>query len=348
MNSSLFRAAAWAMVLSGALVLPACRTQQPRPEPPTAATVQHELPEALPHWVEEPAGPERLHQIELWLVEQDPERHGYWQTEAQLQLSIGRLDEARRAVAADKTSLKDAALAARVRTARGALEEISKDTSADESQQKRAGDALGRADKLLADLGQSKFALGLPIIARSSWGALPAKPALMIKNSGGWKKITVHHSAEAEPAPLDGSASSSAAALRQIQRSHLKSKMPPWGDIGYHYLIDPEGRVFQGRDLAWQGAHAKGDNNIQNIGICLLGNFDEEKPTSAALESLRKLLDNLRRTYGIPRSEVHKHADFRSTDCPGKFLKPWVEAYQRGGTTNEKSGAPVSASAKRK
>jgi len=162
----------------------------------------------------------------------------------------------------------------------------------------------------------------------------------MIKNSGGWKRITVHHSAEAEPAPLDGSAESSAAALRLIQRSHLKGKTPPWGDIGYHYLIDPEGRVFQGRDLVWQGAHAKGDNNVQNIGICLLGNFDDEHPTEAALESLRKLLDELRRTYKIARSEVHKHAEFRNTDCPGKFLRPWVDAYRQGASER------VSATAK--
>jgi N-acetyl-anhydromuramyl-L-alanine amidase AmpD len=152
----------------------------------------------------------------------------------------------------------------------------------------------------------------------------------MIRNTGGWKRITVHHSAEAEPAPLDGSAESSAAALRLIQRSHLKSKMPPWGDIGYHFVIDPAGRVFQGRDMAWQGAHAKGDNNVQNIGICLLGNFDEEHPSAAELASLRQLLDGLRKTYHIPRSEVHKHSEFRNTDCPGKFLKPWVDEYQKG------------------
>ncbi len=347
MKSSLLRATAL-VVLVPALFLPsACRTQTPRPEAPPMASLSHDTPDPLPRWAELPAGEERLHQIELWQVEQDPSLRGYWQIEAELQLGTGRLDEARRTLSADKTRSKDAALATRVRNARGSLEKVAKDPAADESQQKRANDALGRADKLLADLGQGKLLLGVPVIARSSWGALPAKPALMIKNSGGWKKITVHHSAEAEPAPLDGSAESSAAALRQIQRSHLKSKMPPWGDIGYHFLVDPEGRVFQGRDLAWQGAHAKGDNNIQNIGICLLGNFDEEKPTSAALESLRKLLDNLRRTYNIPRSEVHKHADFRSTDCPGKFLKPWVEAYQRGGNSAP-SSLPVNATAKRK
>ncbi|MBK7642004.1 MAG: N-acetylmuramoyl-L-alanine amidase [Planctomycetes bacterium] len=243
---------------------------------------------------------------------------------------MGRLQEVQQEVRRGGASSQSALQASRVRNARTALEKIAHEDSADESQQKRAQDSLASADTLLAQLGQSRKTTGVPVIARAQWGAAPARAALMIKNSGGWKKITVHHSAEADPTPLDGSAASSAAALRQIQRSHLKGKTPPWGDIGYHYLIDPEGRVFQGRDLAWQGAHAKGDNNIQNIGICLLGNFDEEKPTQAALDSLRKLLDDLRRTYRIPRSEVHKHADFRSTDCPGKFLKPWVEAYRKG------------------
>jgi hypothetical protein len=230
----------------------------------------------------------------------------------------------------DRNPAQDALFASRTRNARTALEKIAHDESADPGQQQRAQDALVRADRLLAQLGQPRSALGVPLIARAKWGALPARPALMIRNTGGWTRITVHHSAEAEPAPLDGSAESSAAALRQIQRSHLKGKTPPWGDIGYHFLIDPEGRIFQGRDLAWQGAHAGGDNNVQNIGVCLIGNFDQEHPATAQLESLRKLLDNLRRTYRIPRTEVHKHLDFRSTDCPGKYLTPWVDEYRKG------------------
>ena len=112
-----------------------------------------------------------------------------------------------------------------------------------------------------------------------------------------------------------------------MQKSHMESKSPRWGDIGYHFLIDPAGHVFQGRDLVWQGAHAEGDNNIQNIGICLIGNFDEEQPSKAALESLRKLLDSLRKTYSIAKSAVLGHQDLKSTRCPGRHLEPWVRSY---------------------
>jgi hypothetical protein len=330
MNLSLLRATTLVLGLLAIVGAAGCRAQSARAPTPPLATTMHDAPEALPSWVEEPEGAERTHKIEMWLGEQDPARRDYWQVQAELELAIGKLESVQHEVKNDRNPTQDALFASRTRNARTALEKLAHDEAANASQQQRAQDALSHADRLLAQLGQPRTSIGVPLIARAKWGAMPARPALMIKNTGGWKRITVHHSAEADPTPLDGSAESSAAALRQIQRSHLKGKSPPWGDIGYHFLIDPQGRVFQGRDLAWQGAHARGDNNVQNIGICLLGNFDEEHPTKDALESLRKLLDTLRKTYHIPRGEVHKHAEFRNTDCPGKYLKPWVDEYRKG------------------
>jgi N-acetyl-anhydromuramyl-L-alanine amidase AmpD len=87
--------------------------------------------------------------------------------------------------------------------------------------------------------------------------------------------------------------------------------------------------VFQGRDLVWQGAHAAGSNNVQNIGVCLIGNFDDEKPSAAALDALERLLDDLRKKHGIARSQVLGHGDLKKTDCPGKNLEPWVKRYSR-------------------
>jgi len=330
MNFSLLRASTLVLTLLALAALAGCRAQSVRAPTPALSNAPVDTRAALPSWVEEPPGEERMHKIEMWLGEQDPFQRGFWQVEADLELGLGRLDSVQREVKSDRNPKQDALFASRTRNARATLEKLTHDPAADEGQQQRAQTGLARAERLLAQLGQPRAALGVPVIARASWGALPALPARMIRNTGGWKKVTVHHSAEAEPAPLDGSAESSAAALRLIQRSHLKSKMPPWGDIGYHFVIDPAGRVFQGRDLAWQGAHAGGDNNVQNIGVCLIGNFDDEHPAAAQLESLRKLLDNLRKTYRIARGEVHKHLDYRNTDCPGKFLTPWVDDYRRG------------------
>ena len=114
------------------------------------------------------------------------------------------------------------------------------------------------------------------------------------------------------------------------QRGHL-NKPEGWGDLGYHFMIDPEGRIFEGRRLVWRGAHVGGMND-HNLGICLMGNFDEIRPTAAAISSLERLLDDLRAQNGIPRSAVTWHRAWPSanTVCPGDNLEPYVRRYRDG------------------
>ena len=165
------------------------------------------------------------------------------------------------------------------------------------------------------------------IIERRRWEAAPANPARLDRNDGVWRYVTVHHSAEPNPPRLSGTLEDSAAAVRRIQSAHVKGEGN--GDIGYHYLIDPFGRIFEGRPLTYQGAHARGSNNVRNLGVCLLGHFEQEAPTSEALESLRVLLDWLREVHSIPKSQVFVHDDFVVTVCPGRRLRGWVRSYAR-------------------
>lgn len=308
-------------------------------DPAPVPTAKISEPETLPPWIDMPLSWEKLRTIELWIAAQDAGQRDYWLVEGELQLASGRLELSRRELSQEKARGNTDMLTTRIKAARLGMEKISQDASANPSQRTRASDGIARADRMLSELGKPALTLGVPLVARAQWGAAPAISANLTRNKGGWKRITVHHSAEADPVPLDGSLESSSEGLRQIQRSHLKSKQPPWGDIGYHFVIDPQGRVFQGRELAWQGAHASGNNNIQNIGVCLMGNFEEEHPTADALASLGKLLDNLRRVYSIPRREVHTHQQFKSTACPGKNLEPWVERYAQDESQKSRTSA---------
>lgn len=326
----------------------ACKTQTARIDPAPVPTAQISQPETLPPWLDMPLSWEKLRTIELWIAAQNPQPRDYWLIEGELQLASGRLELSRRELAAEKARGQTNSITTRIKAARVGMEKIANDPQANSAQKTRASDGIARADRMLAELGKPALSLGVPLVARAQWGASLPVTANLTRNKGGWKRITVHHSAEADPVPLDGSLQSSAEGLRQIQRSHLKSKQPPWGDIGYHFLIDPQGRVFQGRELTWQGAHASGNNNIQNIGVCLMGNFEEERPTPEALESLRKLLDNLRRVYSIPRREVHTHREFKQTACPGKFLQPWMDQYAQEGSSGSKSRASTTSKAKAK
>ena len=122
----------------------------------------------------------------------------------------------------------------------------------------------------------------------------------------------------------------------------MQGKETHYGDIGYHFVIDPYGRVLEGRDLTFQGAHARGDNNVKNVGICLIGNFDQTKPSEAALTALRRLVDDVRSKYRIPRTLVYGHRDLRGTRCPGENLARWVTSYRGGppAAVTAQAGAP--------
>ena len=143
----------------------------------------------------------------------------------------------------------------------------------------------------------------------------------------GWRRITIHHSARPTSELGRQDLPSVADAVRRIQKFHIDDN--GWGDIGYHYLIDPQGRILEGRKSAFQGAHAGSNQaNRNNVGICLLGHFDQERPTPAALASLQGLIDSIRKRAGIPRTQVYSHQDFKETECPGRFLETWLERYR--------------------
>ena len=104
---------------------------------------------------------------------------------------------------------------------------------------------------------------GLGIVSRSQWGASPAVPARLTPLKGSWSRITVHHSVDTLSSDGSGTLPESMEVVRKIQSYHQQDPNLQWGDIGYHYLIDSAGRIFEGRELRWQGAHAGGINNNQ-------------------------------------------------------------------------------------
>jgi hypothetical protein len=93
-------------------------------------------------------------------------------------------------------------------------------------------------------------------------------------------------------------------ALQAICRFHRGDR--GWSDIGYHYLIDPYGRVWQGRGAlpseagatVIEGSHAQGFNS-GGIGIVLIGDFDLAPPTDEALAATIELAGWLSHRYGL-------------------------------------------------
>ena len=134
-------------------------------------------------------------------------------------------------------------------------------------------------------------------------------------------RITVHHSGDAEDASGDAEMH-----LREVERYHKETK--GWACIGYHFVIARDGTVYEARPLKYQGAHATGDNNIGNIGICLLGNFDNRPIPSAQRKALEDAITRLRKQYHIANKDLYGHRDFKITDCPGPYVMAWMKAYK--------------------
>jgi len=101
-----------------------------------------------------------------------------------------------------------------------------------------------------------------------------------------------------------------------IRSWHVKGN--GWSDIGYHYVIELDGSVHDGRPIQRSGAHTRG-HNATSIGVCYIGGIDKNKaPKDTRNEAQRKamdeLIDSLRGEY--PGATIHGHNEFAAKACP--------------------------------
>lgn len=89
--------------------------------------------------------------------------------------------------------------------------------------------------------------------------------------------------------------------------------------VGYHFLIETDGRIIQARAETEIGAHDQGEN-YGSIGVGLAGNFSVSKPTKEQEESAAKLVDQLLKSWQIPLTRIEPHRWGDTTECPGTML----------------------------
>ncbi len=163
------------------------------------------------------------------------------------------------------------------------------------------------------------------IVSRADWGA-PASGATELDSPK--VRIIVHHTDVAVTAAekaLDaahGWEASKAHALR-VYRLHVDGN--GWADIGYHYLIDWQGRVLQGRPFERMGAHSE-SHNAGSIGVALMGDLEHGEPTPAQLKALHDLTAWLSAEYRISPLFIQGHHEFNATACPGRSLEDDADA----------------------
>tara|TARA_R110001632_G_scaffold70241_1_gene163685 strand:+ start:2959 stop:3369 length:411 start_codon:yes stop_codon:yes gene_type:complete len=103
---------------------------------------------------------------------------------------------------------------------------------------------------------------------------------------------------------------------KDIKEWHLAKG---WSDVGYHFIIELDGKTVKGRPIELLGAHCRGYNKF-SIGICYIGGMDEnmDRPqdtrTDAQKKSLVKLVNKLKKQF--PNISIHGHNEFSNKACP--------------------------------
>jgi len=116
--------------------------------------------------------------------------------------------------------------------------------------------------------------------------------------------------------------------VREVRHWHVFGNN--WADIGYHFLIDRDGTVVEGRPVERTGAHARG-HNTTSIGISLFGGHGSERTddfsdhfTPEQDKALRGLIQKLEVEHpGIRK--IIGHNEVSAKACPGFQVKSWLQ-----------------------
>jgi len=156
---------------------------------------------------------------------------------------------------------------------------------------------------------------------RSDWTS-EAPRLQRLNTASAFTKLTVHHQGTGVNESLH--CDEVVADIHNVLDGHFQRR---FGDIGYHMVIDRAGRVWEGRELKFIGAHVA-ECNEGNIGVMLLGNFERQKPSDKQLISLRSVIEATRDQFAIPAQQVFGHRDLGQTLCPGRHLLNYVHLIQ--------------------
>jgi hypothetical protein len=199
-------------------------------------------------------------------------------------------------------------------------------------------------------VGCSSYRVPKPaLVTREQWGSHADPIPYSRRQVPVW--ITIHHAGE-----LWKQGDDPAEFVRRMQvwgKRRPQLEKPPrntyWPDLPYHFLIAPDGRIFEGRPVEYEPESNTKYSVNGNIGIEMMGDFDLQRPSEAQLRSCVVLTAWLCQTYQIDLKHVRGHRDAApgQTSCPGRDFyrylqdgefRQWVALTERGKHPHVQSG----------
>jgi hypothetical protein len=182
---------------------------------------------------------------------------------------------------------------------------------------------------IVAIYGKGELGGGLVALEVATVASLPPNVASSLVAGGADMRlripqritsITLHH--EGSPKPLRPE-DDPVAALRGLQSWGATDRN--WWDVPYHFLIDLDGRIYEGRDWHYMGETNTTYDPSGHLLISILGNYNLQEPTQAQLKSIADLMAWAVQRFSVPLDSIRGHYQYAQTNCPGKNLRKYLE-----------------------
>ena len=214
--------------------------------------------------------------------------------------------------------------------------------------------------------GSARASVGGPsIVTRAGWGADESLRNCTPDTLAGFKAAVVHHTVNSN----SYSSGQAASLMRGIYAYHTQSQQ--WCDIGYNFLVDRFGRIYEGRKGGItsfiQGAQA-GGFNVETFGVSVIGDFTYTTFPSAVTSALSRVIawqadrsafdpaasvtltsaGSTRYAAGVrvTKPRVMGHRDLSLTSCPGNDAYPQVATIRSSAASQWKAGQYVQPAAR--
>jgi hypothetical protein len=132
--------------------------------------------------------------------------------------------------------------------------------------------------------------------------------------------VTLHHTGSAEPLRPE---EDPVAKLRGLQSWGAAERN--WWDVPYHFLMDLDARIYEGRDFRYMGETNTTYDPGGHFLISMIGNYERQEASQAQLEAIADLMAWALRKFDLPVSQIGGHYNYASTGCPGQHLRKYLE-----------------------
>jgi len=147
-----------------------------------------------------------------------------------------------------------------------------------------------------------------PIVSRAEWGARAVSAGYIPHTP---QRITIH---------MDGAYFERDPIQRMQTLQAWSIDVRGWVDIPYHYVVDRDGVIYEGRPVQFVGDTGTNYDPSGHISIAAMGDFDIQAPSRAQIEAIIALAAWLSATYGVPPALIQGHRDYAYTTCPGEYF----------------------------